>query len=253
VTPSPNEANVLQQLGTFLLAVLPATGPDGLPISVLKALPNRVAEPQGNSFVMMSLLRFKRLETNVDTTVDLKFTGSIAATNLNVSAVLAGAGQLAVGSVLLGLNLVPGTVVTALAGGTGGAGNYTVAPSQTVASQTMSAGQKTMTQNQQWDIQLDFHSDPSNDISGDMATTVSTALRDEYGVNQFANQSPNFGVVPLYADDPTQRPFLNDQQQIEARWVVECALQVNASIVVPQDFADSAVLDVVDVEAAYPS
>lgn len=62
-------------------------------------------------------------------------TGSIATTTLTVTAVAAG--RLAVGQLLTGANVVPGTRITALGTGTGGTGTYTVSVSQTAASATI--------------------------------------------------------------------------------------------------------------------
>jgi hypothetical protein len=66
------------------------------------------------------------------TLVPLDFTGSIAATTLTVSAVTTG--TLYVGAVLTGTGITVGTTITALGTGTGGVGNYTVSPSQSVGS-----------------------------------------------------------------------------------------------------------------------
>ena len=81
-----------------------------------------------------------------------------------------------------------------------------------------------------------------------------TALRDEFGVAFFAALAPPLnGVVPLYADDPRQTPFINSEQQYEWRWVIEVCLQVDQTVTVPQTYSDSATVDVVDVSAAYPA
>ena len=66
-------------------------------------------------------------------------TGSIAVTTLTVTAVASGSAPLAVGQVLSGPNVVPGTVITALGTGTGGTGTYTVSVSQTAASGAITA------------------------------------------------------------------------------------------------------------------
>jgi hypothetical protein len=71
-----------------------------------------------------------------------------------------------------------------------------------------------------------------------MAQTVSTLFRDDFAVQQFANQDPNYGVAPLLADDPKQVPFLNAEQQYETRWVVDVKLQTNQVIDWPMQFAD---------------
>lgn len=70
-------------------------------------------------------------------------TAAIAATTMTVAAVAQGA--YAVGQVVSGSGVTPGTVITALGTGTGGTGTYTVSPSQTAASTTMSAGPTTVT------------------------------------------------------------------------------------------------------------
>lgn len=64
-------------------------------------------------------------------------TGSIAAATLTVTAVASGA--LAIGQTITGPNILPGTVITALGTGSGGAGTYAVGKSQTVASGTIHA------------------------------------------------------------------------------------------------------------------
>jgi len=66
------------------------------------------------------------------TLVPLDFTGSIAATTLTVTAVTTG--TLYVGAVITGTGITAGTTITALGTGTGGVGNYTVSPSQSVSS-----------------------------------------------------------------------------------------------------------------------
>lgn len=66
------------------------------------------------------------------TIVPLDFTGSITATTLTVTAVTTGI--LYVGAVLTGTGVTVGTTITALGTGTGGAGTYTVSPSQSVGS-----------------------------------------------------------------------------------------------------------------------
>jgi len=66
------------------------------------------------------------------TLVPLDFTGSIAATTLTVTAVTTG--TLYVGAVITGTGVAVGTTITALGTGTGGVGDYTVSPSQSVSS-----------------------------------------------------------------------------------------------------------------------
>ncbi|MCX6231701.1 MAG: hypothetical protein NTZ33_09175, partial [Bacteroidetes bacterium] len=65
------------------------------------------------------------------------FTGSISTTTLTVTAMTSGVIQ--VGSTLTGTGVTAGTIVTAIVSGTGGIGTYTITPSQTVASTTITA------------------------------------------------------------------------------------------------------------------
>jgi hypothetical protein len=71
-------------------------------------------------------------------TEDAVVTGSIATTELTVTAVTSG--TLAVGQIITGTNVIAGTRITALGTGTGGTGTYTVSQSQTVASTTITGG-----------------------------------------------------------------------------------------------------------------
>lgn len=245
LTPAPTQSNLLAALRSFLTAVLPSG------VEVVVGQINRVPEVIGDNFVIMTPIRQRRIETNVDTYQDAVFTGSIAGTTLTVTAVNPNfSGRLAVGSILFGAGLAANTTITALGTGTGGAGTYTVTPSQTIGSETVAAGMQAIMQPTEVTVQLDFHS-IDDSAAGDMAQTVSTLFRDAFAVDQFANQSPNYGVVPLLADDARQMPFFNDQQQVEWRWVVEALLQSNVVVSVPQQFADSVDLTVIDVDAAY--
>lgn len=243
MTPSPTQSAAMNALRTFLLAALP-TG-----VEVISGLINRVPEPRQGTFVVMTPLRFTRLSTNVDTAEDVKFTGSIAGAVLDVTDV--SFGEVKVGATVFGTGVAVGTVITALGTGTGGIGTYAVTPEQTVpSSDVLASGAKEATQNAMLDVQLDFHSkDPT--IAGDMAQTISTLFRDEYATQSFAEQDPAV-ATPLYADDPRQMPFVNDQQQYEWRWVVEACLQVNQTVTVPQQYADEIVVDLIDVDVAYP-
>jgi hypothetical protein len=245
VTPSISQLNITTALRSFLLAVLPAG------TSIIVAQDNRVPEPQEGSFVVLTPLRMIRLRTNVHTFQDVKFTGSITANVLTVSAVATG--TIVLGATVFGVGVANGTTVIAQISGTpGGIGTYQVAgPAQSIGLETLSAGLESIEQGTRMEMQLDFHGADSLS-AGDMAQTVSTLMRDEFATTQFANQVPNFGVVPLYADDPRQAPFINAEQQYETRWVVEAMLQFNGVIEVPLEFADSAVVTAVSVEATFP-
>jgi hypothetical protein len=247
VAISPTQSNVQAALKSFLVAVLPPG------TRVVSGQNNRVPEPMDSDYVVMTTTLIERIETNIDDYDDAKFTGSIAGTTLTISDVDPKfTGQIAIGSTIFGTGVAANTIVTALGTGTGGIGTYTVNNSQAVSSETLSAGTQSIEQPAKFTVQLDFHSADISD-AGDMAQTVSTLFRDTFGTDQFAAQDPNYGVVPLYADDPKQTPFLNDQQQYEWRWVVEALLQANQVLSIPQQFADSVEITPVSVVAAYPS
>lgn len=215
-------------------------------IVVVRGQANRVPEVAAPDFMVMTATRRQRLATNFDDVLDCKFVASISGDQLSVTAVDQGA--LKVGSRLFGPNLTAGTIITAFTGAaTGGIGIYLVAPSQTVASQVMSAGTQNMAQTTELNIQIDVHG-PNG---ADNAQRLSTLMRDDYGVQAFAAVSDS--VSPLYADDPRQIPFINGEDQYEDRWIVEACLQVEDVVMdVPQEFADSVVVGLKEVDTTYP-
>lgn len=237
--------------GTFTVAPSQNSGPNPTPMStgveVIEYQDNRAAEPASPDFVVMSTTLRRRLATNLDSSSDAKFTGSIADDVMTISHVFSG--EVEVGDVVFGVGVMAGTTVVGFLSGTGGVGTYQVAPgAQTVASTTLSAGSTEITQPTEFTVQLDVHG-PN---SADFAQTISTLWRDAFGVDLFANQDPNYGVTPLHADDPKQVPFVNDSQQYEWRWVVEALAQANPVVSVPQQYADVVAVKVVSVDAAFP-
>lgn len=235
------EVSISQGLAT------PATMSTG--VSVVTGQINRVAEPNNPYFVVMWPLRDVRLATNLDEDADVKIAASIAGSLMTVTAVEIG--SLSVGAVLFGNGAVPGTRVTGLGTGSGGSGTYSVAPAQNLASGTMSAGSRTLTENTEVAIQVDLHAPDSQAV--DFARTVSTTIRDEFGTSFFAAlPAPLNGVSPLYADDPQQAPFLNAEQQYEWRETLEVHLQFNPSVSVPAQYADVVGIVVESVDATFP-
>jgi len=107
-------------------------------------------------------------------------------------------------------------------------------------------GQLTSKQAVELVIQLDFHGPKG----ADYAHIASTLFRDTWGVDQFA--ASGYDVTPLYTDEPKQVPFLNGEQQIERRWMVQAHVQCNPIVTVSQDFAGELVLGLIDVDAKYP-
>lgn len=223
---SLTESQTLTALRTFLASILPAG------IEIVRGLDNRVPEPVGPNFVTMTPILRNRIGTNIDTYSDCALTGSITGSTLTVTEM--SLGTITVGATLFGLGVAAGTTITAKGTGTGGDGTYTVSPSQTVSSEILACGSKNMLQSTEVRVQLDIH----GPASGDNAAIITTAFRDEYAVESFA--SSGFDVAPLYADDGHQLPFLNGEQQIEERWVVDCVMQCNPVVAVPQQFFTSA-------------
>lgn len=235
---TPTESSTFTALGNVLSALV------GIPF--VQGQQNRVAEPKVVDFGTMTVMRRPRLGTNRDEDRDVVFSGSIAGTTLTATDVRLG--PIEDGATVFGVGVLDATlVVDQLTGPPGGAGTYLLSNSQTVATRKLSAGGKDMTQPTMTVVQVDVHGPKSNDN----ATVISTSLRDEYGVALFEAQGFP-GITPLYADDPRQAPFTNDQNQVENRWIVEVALQVDATVRVPQQYADQVVVGLISVDAVYP-
>lgn len=243
---SPTQSNVTAALGQFLGAQLGFSA-----AQVIVGQQNRVAEPQPSSFVVMTPMRVERLATNLDASADVKFTGAIADAILTVSAIEAG--SLSAGATIFGVGVQTNTIIVQQISGTsGGVGTYGVTPSQTLSSETLSCGARTVTQSARVVVQLDFHS--ADQSAGDNAQLISTLLRDEFGTTFFASLAPPLnGVTPFYADDPRQVPFWNAEDQMEWRWVLEAHFEVDQTAQVPQIYADAATVMPISVEAVYPA
>ncbi|NTF54926.1 hypothetical protein G6L12_08465 [Agrobacterium rhizogenes] len=214
-------------------------------VECVQAQDNRVPEPTVPDFVTMTPFMQTRLETNVDTYEDVSFTAGISGQTMTVSAVAFG--TIAVGQIVFGIGVAALTKVVALGTGTGGAGTYTVTPSQTVPSRKMASGGQIFLQPTRVTVQLDVHGPNSSEN----AQTISTLFRDDFAVQAF--KASGFDVTPLYVSDPRQLPFENENQQTENRWMVDAVMQANQTIRAPQQFADELDVDVIDVDAEYPA
>ncbi|MGJ4855509.1 hypothetical protein ACN6KF_001455 [Labrys sp. La1] len=235
---APTQSNIFVALRSFLTAILPAG------VEVVQGQDNRVPEPQGEDYVLMVPILRNRLSTNIHTPHDVSFIGSIAGTTLTVTEMTLG--SIDVGQAVFGLGVTSGTTIAGLGTGSGGVGTYTVSLAQTVAAGALASGSEEIMQPTQVTIQLDVHG-PN---SGDNAQTISTLMRDPVGVDLFAASS--FDIAPLHADDPKQMPFVNGEQQWEWRWIVDAVLQVNASLTVPREFAESVSVSTHNVQADFP-
>jgi hypothetical protein len=225
---------ILTAVRSMLLLVLPPG------VEVLRAQVNRVAEPNGADFIMMTPLRRERLSTNIDQDQDIIITAGITGTQMIVTSV--NVGILMPGQVLFSPDLADRSMIVAQTGGSlGGLGTYTVSPSQTVAAGTLIyAGLHRMQQGTQITYQLDIH----GPASAENAQAVSTVTRDSWACSWLAP----YGIQPLYANEPRQAPFINAESQYEDRYVVELCVQANPIVAVPQEFADELEIFTVPVE-----
>ncbi len=233
--------------GVYVVTVSQAVS--GLPLSagvpVILAQANRVAEPSSPDFVLMTPVRADRLATNTDASVDSFFAGSVAGTVLTVTGIQYG--KVNPGAQLFGPNVAANTIIRSqLSGPAGGNGTYRLSVSQTVSAQNFACGVTAMLQPTKVTIQLDVHGPKS----WDYAQIISTALRDQYGVELFEELGPN--ITPLYADNPKQMPFLNGEAEYENRWVIMCELQADQTVVIPQQFADQLTVGLIEVDTTYP-
>lgn len=240
VTPSNDAVQTL--LVNFLTQLFP-TG-----VEIVEGLDNLVPEPVSDNFILLTPRSLGRLAFNIDSFVDVAFTGSISGQVLTVATV--SIGTLAPPATLFGTGVAPRTqVMQQLTGSAGGSGTYAVNVAQELPSQQLAAGTKQMLEKTEVVYQLDVHA-ASNGTGADMAQIITVAFRDAYAYDFFDPQVS--GVAPLWASDPRLTPFRNDQNQTEWRWVVDVHMQVNAAIVVGQQFAQAIVVGLIDVDAAYP-
>jgi hypothetical protein len=213
-------------------------------VDVVRGEVNRVPEPLVPNFVVMSQLSQPRMTTNIDEYNNNVVLASIAGAVLTVGAVLRG--SLTPGAPLTDGTLqqiqVDTTIVSQLTGTPGGIGTYSVAPSQNLASSVLYAGLTSALVPAEWTVQLDFH----GPLSADNATRAAALFRSEYGVDAFV--SSGFDVTPLYCGDPSQRPFINAEQEIEYRWSLDAVMQINPVIGTQLSFADELQVTTVDVD-----
>lgn len=233
-----SQSQIQTSLRSFLLAVVPAG------VEVIAGQANRVAEPKGTDFIVFTPIMRERISTNIRVYADCAFTGSIFGTTLTAG--IPQFGTLAVGNTLFGPNVVSGTTITALGTGTGGAGTYTVSTSQTVGSATLACGVQDVTQPTKVTFQIDVHGPNSSDNG----QNVFNLFRSHYAVELF--DSYGFDVTPLYAETPRQIPFINAEQQVETRWVIDAVLQANQTSIVPQQFASALSTSLIPADIFYP-
>lgn len=234
VTISITDDQIATAIKSFIGGICPA------PFEVVQGQANRVPEPATPDFAIFTPTNRRRLATNEHGSADCRLIGSIAGTALTVTQVDIGA--VAFPAVLWGQGIADGTIITA-GPSNGGPGVYTVNNSQTVPSEMMACGAYAITEQVEVTLQIDVH----GPASADNAQKISTLFRDDYGVSALGDS-----ITPLYADDAQQIPFINAESQWEDRYVIRALLQINPIISVPQQYADAAVMGLINVDAAYP-
>lgn len=234
VAVTPSESDTFTVLRSWLLDVLPAG------VQVIKAQINRVPEPKVGDFVVMTPVRRPRLTTNVDTSEDTFLTGSISGLVLTVDSVAYG--TIETGNQLFGPTVADNTII----GANTGPSTWAVSVSQTVADGPLACGVQRKMQELQFGVQLDIHGPNSLDNS----TIVSTLFRDAQAVDFFNALNPN--ITPLYSQDPAQIPFINAEDQYENRWIVIAEMQVNATVLVPQQFAGALNIELIEIDSTFP-
>lgn len=158
-------------------------------------------------------------------------------------------GTILLGARVFGTGVAAGTKIRAFGTGAGGVGTYVVSPGQTLSSRAVAASGKLLETGSKFAVQLDFHS-YDLDSAADLAALVQSTFRDPYAYAFFAESYPH--IRPLYADDPRLAPFVNENQQVESRWILEAELQINQTTRVPAQYADAVEVDVISVDAEYP-
>ena len=88
-------------------------------------------------------------------------------------------------------------------------------------------------------VQFDYY----GTNAANWAAMVSTVFRDEYAVAALAPD-----CSPLYIDDARQMPFITGEEQYLQRFTSTAVLAYNPAVAIPQQFADEAVVGLVEAE-----
>lgn len=97
-------------------------------------------------------------------------------------------------------------------------------------------------QSKDWRVQLDIYGDNAADV----AAMLATVLRADVSYDWFSEHG--HVIRPLYAEDPRNMAFINDAMNYEARWMLEVHLQANPTTTLPQQFAESLHVGLVEVD-----
>jgi hypothetical protein len=104
-------------------------------------------------------------------------------------------------------------------------------------------GTRAIEQGTEIHVQFDFY----GPTGGDWGAIVSTVFRDSYGVEALAPE-----CAPLYIDDVKNAPLVTGEAQYQERFVCTARFQYNPTVTIPQQFADSAVVELVEVDTEFP-
>lgn len=83
--PSPSQYDVQAAVRAFLLSIMPPG------MEIVRGLDNRVPEPQGADFIVLTPIRRERLATNIHSSADCAFTASITGAVMTVADMQLGA------------------------------------------------------------------------------------------------------------------------------------------------------------------
>jgi hypothetical protein len=218
----------MKTLGDFLTGALSIPGTQGLT--------NRVPSLAGDFFTMEPI-HHKRLSTNVATHDDCSFNGFTEANILTVDSTIIG--EIVVGSQLFGADVLTATFIEdQLTTST-----YLISKEQEVVLQKMSTGNRFELVPREVTIQVDIH----GPASSENAVLTEGLFRSGWGLASF--KESGFDIAPLYCSEPRQMEFHNAEQQIDKRWSIDCTMQVNPVISIPQQFADAAEVILIEVDS----
>ena len=227
-TVDATEALFFQILGDFLASILDPA------VTIVRGQDNRVAQPAAPDHVVMwPLFRNRLTIDNLEELNDVAFHGSMAGKILTVSSIIAG--EVYEGALLYANGVQPNTVITSFGTGSGGPGTYNVSVSQTLNSTVIQAGTKGLKSAIKVTVQIDVH----GPASANNAHIIQTMLQDDVAYQALMSNTQGIEVAPLQCDDPRQIPFVDGEQQVEEKWIVQAVFQINPVVNVAQQFADA--------------
>ena len=108
------------------------------------------------------------------------------------------------------------------------------------------ATEETIKRPTQYTIQGDFY----GARAGDRAQAITTLFRDEIACQ--ALSASGFDIQPLYASDPQQLPIVTGEEQYLERWTANFELQMNPTLTLAIETANTLAVGVLNVDRVYP-